>query len=72
VANGKDLKLIWEGNQNTERIVKILQPLRDLAAEESMSFSFAGRQRNFFVFNIANKSIRAFQERVRALPDSLP
>ena len=72
VPNGKDLKLIWEGNQNTERIVKILQPLRDLAAEESMSFSFAGRQRNFFVFNIANKSIRAFQERVRALPDSLP
>ena len=72
VPSGKDLKLIWEGNQNTERIVSILQPLRDLAAEESMSFSFAGRQRNFYVFNIPYKNISQFQERVRALPDSLP
>jgi hypothetical protein len=72
VPNGKDLKLIWEGNQNTERIVRMLQPLRDLAAEESMSFSFAGRQRNFYVLNIPYKNIRQFQERVRALPDSFP
>jgi len=72
VPNGKDLKLIWEGNQNTERIVKMLQPLRDLAVEESMSFSFAGRQRNFYVLDIPYKNIRQFQERVRALPDSLP
>jgi len=72
VPNGKDLKLIWEGNQNTERIVRMLQPLRDLAAEDSMSFSFAGRQRNFYVLNIPYKNIRQFQERVRALPDSFP
>jgi hypothetical protein len=72
VPSGKDLKLIWEGNQNTERIVKMLQPLRDLAAEESMSLSFAGRQRNFYVLNIPYKNIRQFQERVRGLPDSLP
>jgi hypothetical protein len=72
VPSAKDLKLIWEGNQNTERIVRMLQPLRDLAAEESMSFSFAGRHRNFYVLNIPYKDIRQFQERVRALPDSLP
>jgi hypothetical protein len=72
VPNGKDLKLIWERNQSTERIVRMLQPLRDLAAEESMSFSFAGRQRNFYVLNISYKNIRQFQERVRPLPDSLP
>ena len=72
VPSGKDLKLIWEGNQSTERIVRMLEPLRDLAAEESMSFSFAGRQRNFYVLNIPYKNSRQFQERVRALPDSLP
>lgn len=71
VPNGKDLKLIWEENQNTDRIVRMLQPLRDLAAEESISFSFAGRQRTFHVLNIPYKNIRQFQERVRALPDSL-
>ena len=72
VPSGKDLKLIWEGNQSTERIVRMLQPLRDLAAEESMSFSFGGRVRTFYVLNIPYKDIRQFQERVRALPGLVP
>jgi hypothetical protein len=72
VPSGKDLKLIWEGNQSTERIVRMLQPLRDLATEESLSFSFGGRVRTFYVLNIPYKNIRQFQERVRALPDSFP
>jgi hypothetical protein len=70
--SGKDLKVIWEGNQSTERIVRMLQPLRDLATEESLSFSFGGRVRTFYVLNIPYKNIRQFQERVRALPDSFP
>ena len=72
VPSGKDLKLIWERNQNTERIARMLQPLRDLAAEESISFSFAGRVRRFYVLNIPNSNIRAFQERLRLSPDSIP
>jgi hypothetical protein len=72
VPDGKNLKLVLERNQEIERIARMLQPLRDLASEESMSFSFAGRHRNFYVWNIAGNNIRQFQERVRALPDSLP
>jgi hypothetical protein len=72
VPKGKDLKLIWESDPKTERIIEVLRPLRDLATEDSISFSFAGRRRKFYVLNVASKNIRQFQERVRALPDSLP
>jgi hypothetical protein len=72
VPSNKDLKLIWESGPTTERILEMLRPLRDLATEESISFSFAGRKRTFYVLNIPYKNIRQFQERVRALPDSLP
>jgi hypothetical protein len=68
VPNGKDLKLIWETDPKTTRILKLFQPLRDLATEESFSFSFEGHQRTFYVLNIRAENIRAFQERVRALP----
>ena len=73
VPNGKDLKLIWEtGHPGTEKIIRIFQSLRDLETEDSLSFSFGGRARAFYVLNIPYKNIRQFQERVRALPDSLP
>jgi DNA-binding beta-propeller fold protein YncE len=68
VPSSKDLKLIWESGPTTERIVEILRPLRDLATEESLSFSFGGRGRTFYVLNIPNKNIRQFQERVNVLP----
>ena len=72
VPSNKDLKLIWESGPTTGRILEMLRPLRDLATEESISFSFAGRIRTFNVLNIPYRNIRQFQERVRALPDSLP
>jgi hypothetical protein len=68
--NTKDLKLIWETDPKTERIIQILRPL-DLATEESLSFSFGGSQMRFYVLNIPSKNIREFQHRVRALPDPL-
>ena len=68
VPRNKDLKLIWESGPTTGRIVEMLQPLHDLATEESISFSFGGRVRSFYVLNIGNKNIRQFQERVSALP----
>lgn len=71
VPNGKDLKLIWESGPTAEKIIEILRPLRDLATEESVSFSFGGRVRTFYVLNIPYKDIRQFQEGVRALPDNI-
>ncbi len=71
VPNGKDLKLIWERTPGVARITGMFGPLRDLATEESISFSFAGKDRKFYVLNIRNENIPRFQERVRALPDSL-
>src|SRR5262249_2117771 len=69
VPNGKDLKLIWEtGGSRTESIIRMFQSLRDLGTEDSLSFSFGGRVRTFYVLNIPYKNIRQFQERVNALP----
>jgi hypothetical protein len=64
----KDLKLIWERDPKTARIIRMFQSLRDLGTEDSISFSFGGRLRTFYVLNIGNKNIRQFQDRVRALP----
>jgi hypothetical protein len=70
VPNNKDLKLIWERDPKTERIISHFQSLRDLGTEDSISFSFGGRLRTFYVLNIGNKNIRQFQKRVRTLPNT--
>lgn len=72
VPTGKDLKLIWERDPKTDRITKMFEEFRNLGTEESISYSFGGRERKFYVLNIGNKNIRQFQERVGTLPDSLP
>jgi hypothetical protein len=72
VPKGKDLKLIWESDPKTEKIVETLGMHGDLAVKESISFSFCGRKRTLELLNIASKNIRQFQDRVRALPDSFP
>jgi DNA-binding beta-propeller fold protein YncE len=68
VPGNKDLKLIWERDPKTERIIRMFQSLRDLGTEDSISFSFGGRVRTFYALNIGNKNIRQFQERVRVFP----
>jgi len=69
IPGSKDLKLIWERDPKTERIIRMFQSLRDLGTEDSLSFSFGGRVRIFYVLNIPNKNIRQFQTRVTALPN---
>jgi len=64
----KDLKLIWERDPKTEKIVRMFQTLRDLGTEDSLSFSFGGRGRTFYVLNIPNRNIQQFQQGVRAFP----
>jgi hypothetical protein len=68
VPTQKDLKLIWERDPKTERIIRMFQSLRDLGAEDSLSFSFGGRTRTFYILNIPNSNIREFQDRVRSFP----
>ena len=72
VPRGKGLKLIWENDPKIERIRSLFESFRGLATEDSISFSFAGRARTFYVLNIASNNILQFQERVRTLPDSVP
>jgi hypothetical protein len=64
----KDLKLIWEKDSKTERIITEFQSLRDLGIEDSLSFSVGERMRRFYVLNIPNKNIHEFLDRVAAFP----
>jgi DNA-binding beta-propeller fold protein YncE len=68
VPSNKDLKLIWERHPKTERIINKFQSLRDLGTEDSLSFSFGGRVRTFYVLNIPNKNIQPFQQGVAGFP----
>jgi hypothetical protein len=70
--SNKGLKLIWENDPKTQRIIESLRRLSALATEASISFSFGGGKRTFNVLNIANNNILQFQEQVRTLPDSVP
>jgi DNA-binding beta-propeller fold protein YncE len=68
VPSSKDLKLIWERDPKTERIIRMFQSLRNLGTEDSISFSFGGRTRTFYVLNVPKKNIHRFQQRVSTLP----
>jgi len=68
--SNKDLKLIWERDPKTERIIRRFQSLRELGTEDSLSFSFGGRVRTFYVLNIPSENIPQFQQRVSAFPDT--
>ncbi len=69
--SNKDLKLIWERDPKTERIIRMFQTLRDLGTEDSLSYSFEGRVRTFYVLNIPNRNIQQFQQGVSTFP-SIP
>ena len=68
VPTNKNLKLIWERAPKTERIIRMFQSLRELGTEDSLSFSFGGRLRTFYVLNISTENIPQFQQRVSAFP----
>jgi len=70
VPANRDLKLIWERDPKTERIIRMFQSLRDLGTEDSISFSFGKRLRTFYVLNIANGDIHQFEARVSTLPNA--
>ena len=68
IPTNKHLKLIWERQPKTERIIRRFQSLRELGTEDSLSFSFGGRVRTFYVLNIPTENIPQFQQRVSAFP----
>jgi hypothetical protein len=70
VPKGKDLKLIWERDPKTDRIIKMFEPFRDIGREETLSYSFLGRQKIFYVLTFQSKNIPELQNRVQALPDN--
>ena len=72
VPGSKDLKLIWERDPKTQKMITMFQPFRDIGREEFLSFSFAGRDRTFYVLTFQSRNIPQLQERVKALPDNLP
>ena len=77
VPRGKDLKLIWQiDHPKTDNIIKMYEPLRQLATEQTISYSFVtgdtfGGESKFYVLDIPGQNITKFQEGVRNLPDSL-
>ena len=68
IPGSKDLKLIWERDPKTERIIRMFQSLRDLGTEDSISFSFGGRITTFYVLNIPDQNVQQFQEHVSGFP----
>jgi sugar lactone lactonase YvrE len=68
VPGRKNLKLIWERQPKTERIIRMFQSLRDFGTEDSISFSFGDRTRTFYVLNIPSENIPQFQQGVSAFP----
>ena len=67
-SDHKDLKLVWERDPKTERIISAFQSALDLGKEDALSCSVDGKMRRFYVLNIPNKNIREFQSRVAAFP----
>jgi hypothetical protein len=78
VPRGKDLKLIWqiEDPPKIDKIIEMYEPFRQLATEQTISYSFVsgdafGGKSKFYVLDIPSKNIKEFQERVRNFPDFL-
>jgi DNA-binding beta-propeller fold protein YncE len=46
----------------------MFQSLRDFGTEDSISFSFGGKTRTFYILNIPSENIPQFQQRVSAFP----
>lgn len=68
VPGSRNLKLIWERQPKTERIIRMFQSLSDFGTEDSLSFSFGGRLRTFYALNIPGENIPQFQQLVSAFP----
>lgn len=72
VENGKDLKLVWEKHQKTERIIKMFEPLRDIGREELLVCAIPrGGTRTFYTLTFQGRHIGELKERVKLIPDSI-
>lgn len=71
VPRGKGLKLIWERNGNTERVLRLFDPWPELIKQEYLTLTYEGLGKIFYVIDIEEKNILQFKEKVRGLPDNL-
>jgi hypothetical protein len=68
VPHGKDLKLIWEHDRAANPVIQRFSTLRKLGKEDSLSFSFEGREKKFYALTIDADRIGELKRRVETLP----
>ncbi len=61
-SRNKDLKLVWEVNEKTERIVKAFQLGKQWGDDQVLRFNYAGYGFELYILNIKNANIQKFQE----------
>jgi streptogramin lyase len=69
-SDKKGLKLIWERDPKTERIISRFESVRDLGTEDHLSLPIAGKIRRFYVLTIPNENIGELKSRVAAFPSN--
>lgn len=67
VKGTKDLKLIWEVNEKTNKVIAQFKKLNSLGSDEVIGSQHAGQSFSFYVLNIKNANIDEFKEKVKTL-----
>ncbi|NLD45856.1 MAG: hypothetical protein GX660_01465 [Clostridiaceae bacterium] len=65
--NTKDLKLIWEVSDKTQRIIEKFKPLSYFGSDENLSSGHSGQSFEFYVLNIKNENIDEFKQKASEL-----
>lgn len=63
----KDLKLIWEIEEKTTRIIELFKQFNYMGSDQILGSSHAGIKFSFYVLNIKNDRIDEFKEKVQGL-----
>jgi hypothetical protein len=63
----KDLKLIWEIDEKTKRIIELFKQFNYMGSDQILASSHAGINFSFYVLNIKNDRIDEFKEWVQGL-----
>lgn len=65
--SGKDLKLIWEIEEKTRRIIELFKELNYLGKDQILAAEFLDRKFSFYVLTIKNSRIDEFKDRAQRL-----
>ena len=67
-TTGKDLKLIWEVSEKSEKIIDAFSKYKNFGSEETLSDSVDGSAFSLYILTITNENITRFQ---KAIEDDL-